>query len=79
MFLRIITFMIGIILNIIGVVSIIIYLNILINGYTFLEYVNFIIRRFECWLLLVGILVIYLSIFIKGEKDEIHLRHNIKF
>ena len=78
MFLRIITFIIGVLLNVIGLVCIIIYLNLLTNGYTFLEYVNFIIRRIECISLLIGIILIFLSIYI-GGKSEIHLRHTTKF
>lgn len=78
MFLRIITYLLGILLNIIGISSIIIYLNLLVNGYTFLEYVNFIIRRIECISLLIGIILIFLSIYI-GGKSEIHLRHTTKF
>lgn len=63
MFLRCIILLLGITLTVIGLVNIILYLNLLVNGYTFLEYVNFIIRRFECLSLIIGILLIYLSIY----------------
>jgi hypothetical protein len=63
MFLRGILFLLGITLTVIGLTNIILYLNLLVNGYTFLEYVNFIIRRFECLSLIIGILLIYLSIY----------------
>ena len=56
MFLRGILFLLGITLTVIGLTNIILYLNLLVNGYTFLEYVNFIIRRFECLSLIIGIL-----------------------
>ena len=62
MFLRGILLLLGITLTVIGLTNIILYLNLLVNGYTFLEYVNFIIRRFECLSLIIGILLIYLSI-----------------
>ena len=68
MFLRIISFIFGIILIVTGLVSSILYLNLLINGYTFFDYVNFIIRRFECICFFLGLLVLYLSIFIGGKK-----------
>ena len=48
MFLRGILLLLGITLTVIGLTNIILYLNLLVNGYTFLEYVNFIIRRFKC-------------------------------
>ena len=60
MFLRGILLLLGITLTVIGLTNIILYLNLLVNGYTFLEYVNFIIRRFECLSLIIGILLIYL-------------------
>ena len=63
MFLKIIIFFIGIVLTIIGMINIILYLNLLSIGYTFLEYVNFIIRRSECICLLIGILIIFILIF----------------
>ena len=63
MFLRIITYIIGVIMSVIGVTSLILYLNLLVNGYTFLEYVNFIIKRIECLFIFIGPLIIYLSIF----------------
>ena len=63
MFLRGILFLLGITLTVIGLTNIILYLNLLVNGYTFLEYVNFIIRRFECLSLIIGILLIYISIY----------------
>ena len=63
MFLRGILLLLGITLTVIGLTNIILYLNLLVNGYTFLEYVNFIIRRFECLSLIICILLIYLSIY----------------
>jgi len=63
MFLRIITYILGVIMSVIGVTSLILYLNLLVNGYTFLEYVNFIIKRIECLFIFIGPLIIYLSIF----------------
>ena len=65
MFLHIITLIIGMIITIISSLNIILYLNLLVNGYTFLEYVNFIIRRIECISLILGILLIYFSIWRK--------------
>ena len=58
MFLRIILFLIGILLVVIGLTSIILYINLLTIGYSFIDYVNFIIRRIEC----ISLLVQYMQI-----------------
>lgn len=74
MIVRIFFFLIGFGLTVIGGVYMISYLNLLTIGYNFLEYVNFIIRRMECLISLVGILFISLSIFIPGgHKYELHI------
>lgn len=66
MFLRIIFLLIGILLVVIGITSIILYLNLLSIGYSFSEYVNFTIRRLECINLVIGLIIIYITAFI-GE------------
>ena len=60
---RVFFFLLGFGLMVIGCSFIILYLNLTTIGYNFLEYVNFIIRRFECLSLIIGILLIYLSIY----------------
>lgn len=70
-------FLIGFGLTIIGSVYIIMYLNLTTIGYNFLEYVNFIIRRFECWNLVIGIIIIFLSL-PKEDKNELYLRYFTK-
>ena len=67
MFLRGILFLLGITLTVIGLTNIILYLNLLVNGYTFLEYVNFIIRRVECYFSIIGFIIMILSIALKGD------------
>jgi len=71
MFLRIIIFLLGILFIVTGMISIILYLNLLSFGYSFLEYVNFIIRKFECISLFIGLIIIWISI--TRRKHEIHL------
>ena len=70
-------FLIGFGLTLIGCVYIIIYLNLTTIGYNFLNYVNFIIRRPECWNAIVGLLIIFFSL-PKEEKDELHIRYFTK-
>lgn len=66
------TFLIGFGLSVIGNTYIISYLNYLTIGYNFKEYVNFIIRRPECLLAILGLIMITLSIY-KGDKNELYL------
>ena len=71
---RIFFFLIGFALMILGLSFIILYLNLLTLGYNFTFYVNFIIRRIECYDALIGFIVVLLTLTIKGDKkNEIHL------
>lgn len=60
-------FLIGFGLAIIGSMYIILYLNYLTIGYTFLEYLKLISLRFECWFFIIGLLILTLVIFKKGD------------
>ena len=71
--LRFLIFLFGFGLAVIGLSYIIIYLNLMSLGYNFLEYVNFIIRRIECLNLNFGIILMSLSMLIKGGKNELYL------
>ena len=66
---RVFFFLLGFGLMVIGCSFIILYLNLTTIGYNFLEYVNFIIRRVECYFSIIGFIIMILSITIKGEKD----------
>lgn len=80
MFLKYFTYFIGLILSSTGLVFIIIYLNLLNMGYSFLDYVNFIIRRIECLNFFIGIIIMFLSLNLrKGKKNDIYLRYFSKF
>ena len=69
-------FLVGFGLSLIGFMYIIIYLNLLTMGYNLSEYVNFIIRRIECWNSIIGIIIIVITLIKpKGDKDELHIRY----
>jgi len=68
MLLRFFIFFLGIVLCSLGATFTIIYLNLLNMGYSFLSFVNFIIRRIECLLFFLGVLLIFLSIYKRKEK-----------
>lgn len=73
-FARIILFLIGFGLTVIGWVYIISYLNLLTIGYNFFEYVQFIIRRIECLYAGLGFIIMALSIFIpRRKKNEFYI------
>jgi len=60
---RVILFIIGLLLSTIGFSFIIIYLNLLVMGYTFLEYLMYILKKVECIIFFIGYLFIIFSIF----------------
>lgn len=64
----------GIIISSIGLMFIILYTNLLTIGYSFLNFVKFISTRFECWLLLIGMIIILLSIE-RWIRNVLLLRH----
>lgn len=73
MLVRVFIFLTGFGLTVIGCIFIISYLNLLTIGYNFLEYVNFISRQLECLYFILGIFLMLLTIFLKGEKNEFYL------
>ncbi|MDD2435475.1 MAG: hypothetical protein PHO63_04395 [Bacilli bacterium] len=76
MFFRIMAFLTGFGLTVIGCIYIISYLNLMTLGYNFGEYVKFISRQIECLYALIGIIILCLSIFIPGgNNDELYIRY----
>lgn len=69
-------FLVGFGLTNIGFVYIISYLNLLTIGYNFIEYVKFITGRVECLVAFLGIIIMFLTIFIKGGNYELCIRYN---
>lgn len=69
--LRVLFFLIGFGFSIIGFIYIIAYLNYLSIGYSFWNYLTFIMQRPECLLAIVGIVLIIISIFKKGNNYDI--------
>lgn len=65
---RIFFFLFGFGLMTIGFIYIILYLNLLTIGYNISYYVNFITGRVECYFSLIGLIIMNLSLYIKGDK-----------
>ena len=77
---RIFFFLLGFGLMVIGFTFIILYLNLMTIGYNFNFYVNFIIRRIECYYSVIGFIIMLLSMFKKGDKKYgIYLWYCFKF
>lgn len=68
---RIMLFLVGFGFSIIGFMYITCYLNYLTIGYSFLEYLSFIIKRPECLLAIIGIILISIAIFKRGKNYDI--------
>ena len=71
---RVFFFLVGFGLTTVGFIYIICYLNLFTIGYNLSEYVNFIIRRLECYFTIIGLIIMVLSITLEGkDKDELCL------
>lgn len=69
MIIRIFLLLTGFGLAVLGGISTVAYLNLLTTGYTMMEYLEFIKSRVECYLFLVGMLIIWLSIYFPGKEE----------
>ncbi len=67
---RIFLFLIGFGLSVLGFSYIILYLNLLTIGYNLEEYVNFIVRRIECYYSIIGLIIIVISSKLKENENE---------
>ncbi len=59
MIIKLLILFISVILISLSITFDIIYLNLLTMGYSFIEYVNFIIRRWECLIFILGVILLY--------------------
>ncbi len=70
MLMRIVFFLIGFGLSVIGFVFIISYLNLMTIGYNFNQYVHFISSSGECLIGPIGLIITFLSIYFPGGKNN---------
>ena len=74
MFYRIFFLLLGFGFMIIGFMYIISYMNLMTIGYTFNEYINFISKRFECIIALIGLIICSITIYIPGgRKNDLYI------
>lgn len=57
-------------LSVIGGISIIAYLNLVTAGYSFIDYLKFIVIRVEFHLFIIGFIMIAVSIYIPISRKE---------
>ena len=60
-------FLIGIILISLSITFQILYLNLLTIGYSFFEYLLFIVKRLECLIIIPGIILIFTMLKMKSK------------
>ena len=65
---RIILFLLGFGLMTIGSTYIITYLNLFSFGYTLKEYFLFILKRYECFYVLIGLTLVTITIYTERRK-----------
>ena len=65
---RILLFLVGFGLSVIGFMYILAYLNYLSVGYTFSDYIKLIFSKIECLLAPIGLIILSLSIFLRSDK-----------
>lgn len=66
---KVLIFLLGLILMIIGLTTIILYINLFSFGYTFKEYINYIIKIPEIYYMVIGFLFINISFFKIGGNN----------
>lgn len=71
---RVVLFLIGLIMSVIGLSYIIIYLNLLVMDYNFTDYLKYICTKLECIIFFIGYVLMLLSLYCKRrKKNELHI------
>ena len=72
MLIKSLMFIIGFILSSLSLTFLLLYINVLNIGYSFLDFINFIIRKWELYLFFIGIILMIISLR-KGKPHDICL------
>ena len=67
---KIFLFIMGFGFMLLGLSTLILYINLFSFGYNFKEYINYIIKLPELYYFLIGFFLVNVSIFSKGDKNE---------
>lgn len=76
---KIFLFLIGFGLMIIGFSTIILYINLLTLGYNFKEYIMFIVKLPEFYYIFIGFILINISMFKRGDKNDRCIWYSFEF
>jgi hypothetical protein len=68
--LRVFSFLLGFIFMTIGFFYIILYINLISFGYSLGEYFSYLVSRYECWNFIVGLLIIVITLWKEGNKND---------
>ena len=71
--LKTVIFLISFGLTVIGFTYIIAYLNLLSMGYSFNEYIIFILKRSECLIGIIGLVLINIMILIRRDNYDLYI------
>lgn len=67
---KIFLFLMGFGFMLLGLSTLILYINLFSFGYNFKEYINYIIKLPELYYFIIGFFLVNVSIFSKGDKNE---------
>jgi len=70
---RIFIFLLGFGLMTIGSIYVIAYLNLFSFGFTIKEFLEFLITRYECYYVLIGLFLVTITIYWKGDKFDLYI------
>lgn len=71
--LRVFIFLLSFGMTVAGFTYMIMYLNLLSQGYNLSDYLSFIIKRSECLMGFIGFIIISLIIFMEGDNNGLHI------
>lgn len=60
-------------ITVIGFMYMIIYLNLLDQGYNFTEYLSFIIKRLECMVGIIGFILMNILIYLRRDDNDLYI------
>lgn len=72
MLIKSLIFIIGFILSSLSLTFLLLYINVLNIGYSFLDFINFILRKWELYLFFIGIILMAISLR-KEKNNDIYL------
>lgn len=68
MFFRVIVYIIGFLLAMLGNFYMLVYMNLFSFGYNIIEYLEYVFTRYECYYTVIGFILIMVAIMMKGDK-----------